>query len=293
MLDCVRGALGSSGWEAAVHRNPTQVTTVGQLLATAGLRQPACAEAAFRAVLAFDTSTGPQRTRTQFGALIGLQSVLVARGRSQEAGELLESDTLFNPTYRGDFYLLNAMAGLPFQQQAESFAGIQLARFRREPSSVGNVDLWFLGSWAAHQGRGEVATEIADTIGARNAASGSRRDSLLVASLVAQAVLARGDSSAALERLRALVPTAEDWSALVWNPWESLGQERLLLARLLLARGEALAALQVASNFDAPAPVTYLPYLPASLSLRIEAAERLGNARLVQQLRRRQGALAQ
>jgi hypothetical protein len=101
-----------------------------------------------------------------------------------------------------------------------------------------------------------------------------------------------GDSASALEQLRRLVPTTDDWGALTWYPWEALGAERLLLARLLLARGEALAALQVASNFDAPSPVTYLPYLPASLVVRIEAAERLGDGKLAERLRHRQAMLA-
>jgi hypothetical protein len=60
---------------------------------------------------------------------------------------------------------------------------------------------------------------------------------------------------------------------------------------MLFARGETMAALQVASNFDATASITYLPYLPASLALRLEAAERLGNRKLADHLRRRQQAL--
>jgi hypothetical protein len=103
--------------------------------------------------------------------------------------------------------------------------------------------------------------------------------------------LVRGDSAGALEQLRRLAPTAADGAALTWNPWEALGGERLLLAELLLARGEALAALQVASNFDAPAPISYLPYLPASLTLRIKAAERLGDSKLAERLRRRYAML--
>ena len=113
----------------------------------------------------------------------------------------------------------------------------------------------------------------------------------MAASLAARVALAQGDSSGALERLRDLVPTADDVS-LVWNPWEGLGAERLLLARLLFAKGEALAALQVASNFDAPSAVTYLPYLPASLELRVEAASQLGDEKLVNRLRQRQRMLA-
>jgi tetratricopeptide (TPR) repeat protein len=281
MLDCVRGEMTRSRWQSAVLRNPAHTLAAGQLLAVGGLRQPDCAEAAFRAMLAFDTTTGPQLARNRFGALIGLQGVLVARGRDGAAKALLESDTLFNPSYRGDLYLMNAMAGGDFGGEAEGFARAQLDRFRREPSSVTALELWFLGAW-----------EIAESLQARNAAAGTRRDSLLVASLAARVALARGDSAAALEGLRSLVPTAEDGSALVWTPWEALGGERLLLARLLLARGEALAALQVASNFDAAASITYLPFLPASLALRLEAAERLGNRKLADHLRRRQALLA-
>jgi serine/threonine-protein kinase len=290
-LECVRGRMSAAEWQAAVLHNPAQTLAAGQLLAVGGLRQPACAESAFRAVLAFDTTGGQRRARTQFGALLGLQSVLVARGRNDAARSLLESDTLFNPTYRGAFYLLNAMAGRGFVNEAETFARAQSAQYRREPSSMSSVDLWFLGSWEAHRGRGATAAEIADSIAARNARAGNRRDSLLVSSLNARVTLARGDTTGALEQLRALVPTADDGTALVWNPWEALGGERLLLARLLLARGEARAALQMASNFDAPSPVTYLPYLPASLELRIEAAERLGDRKLAERLRSRQTML--
>jgi hypothetical protein len=187
---------------------------------------------------------------------------------------------------------MNAMAGGDFAEEADSFAGLQLVRFRRLPSSVLTLDLWFLGSWEAHAGRADVATEIAESLQARNAVAGNRRDSLLAASLAARITLARGDSAAALEQLRVLTPNTGDETALTWNPWESLGGERLLLARLLLARGENLAALETASNFDAPASMTFLPYLPASLALRLEAAERLGLKARADELRRRQVLLA-
>jgi tetratricopeptide (TPR) repeat protein len=290
MLECVSGKMSSADWQAAVLANSTQALAAGQLLAVGGLRQPACAEAAFQAVLSFDTATGSWRSRNQFGALIALQSVLVAQGRHEAAEALLKADTLFNPSYRGDLYLLDAMADRPFLNEAEAFARAQLARFRREPSSVSSVDLWFLGGWEAHRGRGMVAAEVAESIAMRNT-PGNRRDSLFVASLTARVALAQGDSTGALRQLRALVPTADNWDALAWNPWEALGGERLILAKLLMARGEPRAALQVASNFDAPSPVSYLPYLPASLRVRIAAAERLGDGKLAERIRRRQAKL--
>ena len=238
MLDCVRGTTTGPRWRKAVLQSPANVLGAGQLLAVAGLRQPDCAEGAFRAVLSFDTTTGPPLARNRFGALMGLQAVLVARGRDSAAKALLEADTIFNPGYRGALYLVNGMAGGDFAAEADEFAQAQLERFRREPSSINEVNLWFLGSWEAHAGHAVVAAEIAESLQARNTAAGNRRDSLLVASLAARVTLARGDSAAALEQLRHLTPTADDGSDLVWNPWESLAGERLLLARLLFARGE-------------------------------------------------------
>jgi hypothetical protein len=113
---------------------------------------------------------------------------------------------------------------------------------------------------------------------------------LLGQSVTARAALARGDSAGALKLLQQLVPTAGR-GALIWNPWESLGGERLLLAELRLARGEFVEALRLARNFDAPVPVSYVLYLPASLKLRLRAARALGDEQLAQRVRARLVAL--
>jgi hypothetical protein len=80
---------------------------------------------------------------------------------------------------------------------------------------------------------------------------------LLARSVLARATLAGGDSAGAMKLLQELVPTTGR-GALTWNPWESLGGERLLLAELRLARGEFAEAMRVARNFDAPGPVPYV-----------------------------------
>jgi hypothetical protein len=64
-----------------------------------------------------------------------------------------------------------------------------------------------------------------------------------------------------------------------------------LLARLLLARRQAAGALEVASGFDSSVPVSYLMYLPASLSVRVQAAAQLGDTRLARTSRERLEAL--
>jgi hypothetical protein len=108
--------------------------------------------------------------------------------------------------------------------------------------------------------------------------------------MLARAALARADSAEALRRLSALVPTARR-RPLEFDWWESLGGERLALAELLLARGQFAEALRVASIFDSPTPVIYLIYLPASLSVRLRAAQALGDAVLAERFRARLVAL--
>jgi hypothetical protein len=184
--------------------------------------------------------------------------------------------------------MLGAMAGGGWVEAADSYAVAELDAVRREPASESSIDLWFLASWEAFRGRVPTADEVTRVLSQRAAAGGGRRDSLLFMSAAARTALARGDSAAALGLLRRLHPSADNLADLAWKPWEALGGERLLLARLLMDRGEAQAALQVASILDSPATVTFLPYLPASLTLRAAAADKLGDSRLAEGLRRRQ-----
>ncbi|HJS47323.1 MAG TPA: hypothetical protein VJ773_04955, partial [Gemmatimonadales bacterium] len=78
--------------------------------------------------------------------------------------------------------------------------------------------------------------------------------------------LAAGDSAGALAGLSDLRPGAPPRD-IGWAPWETLGAERLLLARLRLARGDTTGARFVASGFDAAAPIDLL-YLRPSLEVR-------------------------
>ncbi len=103
----------------------------------------------------------------------------------------------------------------------------------------------------------------------------------------AHAAAARGDTTTALAQLLDLVPNAPAAGSLAWSVAESLGPDRLLLARLLLAEGRFRQALDVATAFDAPAPVVYPLYLAASLELRARAAEALGDPRGAAHYRRR------
>jgi hypothetical protein len=107
------------------------------------------------------------------------------------------------------------------------------------------------------------------------AAEGSARLSLL-----------RGDSTRAITELQALKPTARR-NDIAWQPWESLGAERMMLAELLLARGNPRRAIDVATLIDAPEPFAYLYWLRSSLQLRVRAADQLHDVRLAKSYRAR------
>ena len=211
--------MPANQWRSAVQRTPAQVFEAAQLLALGGLHRPRCAETAWRAMLDWDTTTGDLRTRYQFGALLGLHGLLIAEGRGADARALLEGDTLFRASYRGQLYILGALAGAGFEREADAFAEGARRTYRSSPDNLSSLALWFLGSWIAHRGGAAEAQEMSERI-LRNAAAGSpRRDSLLAASLRARATLARGDSAEAIRQLRALTPTATSHQDLAWDPW--------------------------------------------------------------------------
>jgi hypothetical protein len=102
--------------------------------------------------------------------------------------------------------------------------------------------------------------------------------------------VAAGDTSLALERLRALPPsgTSQD---IAWSLWSPMGLERLMLARLLLNRGDPGGAIRVASVFDSPQPTLFLLFIAPSLTVRSQAAEALGDQELAKKFRARHAAL--
>ena len=85
--------------------------------------------------------------------------------------------------------------------------------------------------------------------------------------------------------------SADVGDSLMWDEAEPRSAERLELATLLLARGDAQRAHDVASVFDSSRPLMHILYLPASLELRMRAATLLGNSDAVQHYRSRLAAL--
>jgi hypothetical protein len=93
--------------------------------------------------------------------------------------------------------------------------------------------------------------------------------------VAARLTLVRADTATAIRLLTALRPAA-DPGFVTWDEFESLASERLLLAQLQLATGDADGAWRTAEAFDSPRSQVHQLYLAESLRVRLRAAERLG-----------------
>jgi hypothetical protein len=94
---------------------------------------------------------------------------------------------------------------------------------------------------------------------------------------------------AAFEQLRPDAPK----ESLAWSPWETLVADQMTLAALYLALGRPRDAIRAASVVDAPAVLTDIIFLPASLRIRAAGADALGDQQLARESRRRLTELGQ
>jgi serine/threonine-protein kinase len=276
MLSCVRDGAASVDWNAALVKDEMAVLSAGKLLAGAAA-QPRCTVAIFRAVVHSPTAT----LNARWAAFLGLQAQLAATNqRAMAAAEFSRKEIADLPRPRA--YLLMSAAGAGFEHEAASVADSVAREYHRASATA----LWFLGTWEAHRKNLPRVREIAEVLQRKADSSGLRRDQLIRDAIAARLTLVEGDSAGALKMLRALTPTGTRVE-LAWQPWESLGAERMELAKLLFARDSLQAALAVASQLDAAEPVIYPLYVRPSLVLRLRIAERLGQPRLAREYRRR------
>jgi eukaryotic-like serine/threonine-protein kinase len=278
ILRCLNGTL--TDWESEARTRMDAVLSAGTQLALSGIPQ-GCADGALRSVLEADSASPSER----WAALYALQSFYYATGRSAEVPSLIASRGALGLPI-SFLYLVDALAGVGFQNEARDSV---TARGERYPTMAA-ATLWLLGSWEAQRGDTSRLARIAAALKTKLDSSGTRRDSLLVESLAAQASLAAHDTADAIQRLKQLQPFGSR-SDLTWLPFASLGNERMTLARILAAQGKAEEAEQALSWFDAPPPVSYLLYRGPSLALRAKLAEQLGQDGRAAEYRRRLAAM--
>ena len=181
---------------------------------------------------------------------------------------------------------LDVLAGAPDTAEATEFAVSTVTRLAERPEDVGDGAIWLAGAWSAELGNVR-ATE------ALHAAAVQRhdRDAPLARSLEGRLALARRDTSSAIAILAGNAPAAPK-DLISMTPWESLVADRILLAKLYLARHQPNDAIEAASVVDAPAVVADIVFLPMSLRIRAEAADQVGDQQLARESRRRLAALS-
>ncbi|NJD20652.1 MAG: serine/threonine protein kinase [Gemmatimonadetes bacterium] len=282
MLRCAEEGPGSIDWRSQTLANVGGVLEAARSLGVGGT-YPDCALAGFRAVVAHDTSAN---AASRYAAAVGLQSMLAATGRVEELRAFLDTTSVYRNSLR-PHAIVDALAGVPLDGEAESEA----QRLRDGIEDRRDSEVWYVGVWDARRGQPEDAHRLLSLLEARSQGGTQRGPTLMAASLSAHLALAGGDTASALELLDALTPNVRRGS--LYYPWESLGLERLLLARLLLEKGRYADAYREASAMDAPGAsnLIYPVFLPASLQIRRDASRALGDSRTADRMESRMQAL--
>ena len=257
-------------WSSEVSRYPMAVLQAARVLA-AGAAHPACAEPALRALIA-----DRAQEELHWGAFMALHGVVMAGERYDELVPLIDSASAGGLGRALGMYLVDDLAGAPVGVKAEATEALWRGWYGKHYEGISLPTRWLLAAWHAHRG---------DTVRLKDLREAWRAE-LDTASLPVGAVLdahlalARGDSTDAARAFGALrvnVPS----DLLEWGLVEPLPIERLLLARLALARKDFAEADRIASVFSHPAPVAYLPFLPAAREVRRQAARGLRQQDLV------------
>lgn len=279
-VQCVLGRR-QVAWSADTDDDSNAAFEAAQVLSAGGLRQPACADAAWRAV--DSARLGGARG---FAALMMRQDVLIDRGDTTEARVRVELDSSATRASKQLLLALDAIAGAPEDSAASSLADSVLFGLAHGATDISPSRLWIVGVWLSHEHRVADAARVRDAAVRRLGSA-----SPMARSLDARVRLAQGDTTGAVTILAANPPAARK-SALSWRPNESLVADRMLLAELYLARGQPWDAIEWASVVDAPAVLADLVFLPASLRIRATAADAAGDQQLAQDMRQRLAALS-
>jgi hypothetical protein len=220
-------------------------------------------------VLAADSAPLP----SVWGSVLGLQGILTARGRLAEVKRLLDSSVTSGVMAAKGLYVLHAAAGLGMDAEAEKV----IAELSGDYRKMGAGRLWYHGIWLAHRGDTTGLDQVANAAVRLAETSQAQLDISTARSIVARRALLRADTAQAITLLKGVTP-AGDGSHIEWGMQEPFGQEQLLLAELLLARGQARESIEAASHLDHPRPIIYLMYLRQSLEFRRRATEHLGDS---------------
>ena len=277
-------------WPDEASRRPLAVLFAARAMGGTGT-DTGCGAAAYPALLAVDTALTEEADSRRWAALLGSFTTAMALGDAEGAERVLDQ-TMERWGFGSTLFLMGATVEESLVARAREVADSDAATWGEDYASCPYPRrLWELGVFEALHGRPSVARAVADELDRRARTAGTRYEGGLARSMGSFAALAEGDTLRAREGFAELVPDAFVSGDLQWDEAEPRGAERLALARIELARGDAGRALAIASVFDSAWPPIYLMYLPASLELRAAAATALGDPALANRFRDRVAAL--
>jgi tRNA A-37 threonylcarbamoyl transferase component Bud32/tetratricopeptide (TPR) repeat protein len=309
MQKCVADGPDAVDFATLAKTDAETVYDVSMLL-SAGALQADCAIAGFEALLKADAWA----TAYSWAAARGLQGLYIAKGDATAATRLLASIVESAPSAHTAMLqrsapaamflaILDSAAGTPMPSLTAQMETTARTRYGNDYENIRGIRTpYLLGNWHALKGEtGIVATirehlleaAAAPAVVESDSATRRRRDSRFYADvLTAHLTLMTGDTANAIRQLEQLRPIATIDQ--VQNSEESsLAPERLLLSQLCLARGDYVRAHEIAAAFDHQGPLLLLPFIPASLRIRHQAALALDDSRLAARYARRLKALGQ
>ncbi len=281
---CLRGGVADVNWTKEARRDARAIFSVGAMLQSAGsIPARRCAVAAFSAILATEPTQGDE----YWSSLLGLHTMLVAQGEVRRAIAIVDSALDNGLTQAVGLFVIDRAAGIDVAGRGAGF----LQQLNTSIDSRGPPSLWLLALDASRAADApQLRTIHALLVAKARAPTATRLDSLMQRTVAAYLAVAQHDTARAMSQLERLVPTAAH-GAVEMSLWEALAAERLLYARLLLARGQFADAHRVSSTFDQPSVFMHQLYLPASLEIRIAAAHALADRAHESQSRARLASL--
>jgi hypothetical protein len=280
MRACVENGAEAVNWEREASTHPMNVMQVARSLSVAGAHT-ACAERGLRALL-----MNVAMQESHWGVYQVLLGIALSQGRYDQVVSLTDSAVAGGHGRAPAFYFIGVLVGAPLEAKAEETDSLWRRLYGEQYGDVSLETRWLVAAWCAHRRdtvrlRALRAAMLADTQGTALP---------IRAVLDGHLALARGDTITALRHFRVLRLDAPR-DAVEWSLVESLAIERLLLARLAIARGDYAEAHRVAGVFDHPAPVAYLSFMRPALDVRLRSARALGKSDLVGRYRARMNRL--
>ncbi len=289
MDTCVRRGPHVAEWSEAARAQPQGLLGAASSLMPGG-KYWGCAAAAFEALLGSDTAATNEADARRWAAVSGLQGILLARGDSGAAVRTIES-FVQRWSVGKSLYLWNASnLGLMASRSAPVVLE-DTARFGpTAPGCEFATRCWLIGGLLVNAGQHDKALTLAREIAQLPNDPASVSSAGLALSIEARVALARRDTAGATAKLRRLLLLPRNGPTYWWDNAGSFGAERMLLARVMLARGEYREALEISQVFDSRS-IVFAPFVPASLALREQAASKMGNSVMAASLRARQTSL--